>query len=338
VGSRFKAGLIFLLSLSLFLPFISSAESASKKIKIGIVYDVGGKGDKSFNDAAAIGVDAAKAKFGLSELDVREIVTSGNLFDRENRIEFLVKAKYDLVIAIGPAFAEAITYMSDKYPRRQFAIVGSPNVESLNVSSMAFSTQESAYLAGVMAALNSKSSKIGFLGDQTHPNNSTLLDNFKAGAKSAKKKIKVITRNPEPSANVEVSELSRSGVDVIFSTWSRSGSAVSALSKLAKAKKKIKLIGVRPEQYFLSGKEAQKVLIGYVNERYDKAIMDLFEATVAGDTLIEIVDGRKGVFGRKLNLANSGIELISTSANKKSKDALARATAGIISKVITVVK
>jgi basic membrane protein A and related proteins len=337
VGSRFKAGLIFLLSLSLFLPFISSAESTPKKIKIGIVYDVGGKGDKSFNDAAAIGVDAAKAKFGLSELDVREIVTSGNLFDRENRIEFLVKAKYDLVIAIGPAFAEAITYMSDKYPRRQFAIVGSPNVESLNVSSMAFSTQESAYLAGVMAALNSKSSKIGFLGDQTHPNNSTLLDNFKAGAKSAKK-IKVITRNPESSANVEVSELSRSGVDVIFSTWSRSGSAVSALSKLAKAKKKIKLIGVRPEQYFLSGKEAQKVLIGYVNERYDKAIMDLFEATVAGDTLIEIVDGRKGVFGRKLNLANSGIELISTSANKKSKDALARATAGIISKVITVVK
>ena len=281
MGSRFKAGLIFLLSLSLFLPIISSAESTPKKIKIGIVYDVGGKGDKSFNDAAAIGVDAAKAKFGLSELDVREIVTSGNLFDRENRIEFLVKAKYYLVIAIGPAFAEAITYMSDKYPRRQFAIVGSPNVESLNVSSMAFSTQESAYLAGVMAALNSKSSKIGFLGDQTHPNNSTLLDNFKAGAKSAKKKIKVITRNPESSANVEVSELSRSGVDVIFSTWSRSGSAVSALSKLAKAKKKIKLIGVRPEQYFLSGKEAQKVLIGYVNERYDKAIMDLFEATVA---------------------------------------------------------
>lgn len=87
MGSRFKAGLIFLLSLSLFLPFISSAESTPKKIKIGIVYDVGGKGDKSFNDAAAIGVDAAKAKFGLSELDVREIVTSGNLFDRENRIE-----------------------------------------------------------------------------------------------------------------------------------------------------------------------------------------------------------------------------------------------------------
>jgi len=145
---------VFLALLAL-IP-IAPVNAAPVKVKIGIVYDVGGRGDKAINDAAAAGIDSAKKKFGLSNFDVRELVTTGIDFDRENRIEFLVKAKYDLVIGVGPSFNEAMIYMSEKYPESQFALIASSGVESLNVSCMAFDLDQGSFLAGVMAALNSK--------------------------------------------------------------------------------------------------------------------------------------------------------------------------------------
>ena len=93
-----KRFLAFLTLIALSPLIALPAEAAPAKVKIGIVYEVGGRGDKAYDDAAAIGVDAAKKKFGLSDFDVRELVTTGIDFDRENRIEFLVKAKYDLAV------------------------------------------------------------------------------------------------------------------------------------------------------------------------------------------------------------------------------------------------
>ena len=162
----------FLISALLALLPIAPVNAAPEKVKIGIVYDVGGRGDKAINDAAAAGVDRAKAQLGLSDFDVRELVTTGIDFDRENRIEFLVNAKYDLVIGIGPSFNQAMIYMSEKYPESQFAVIGSAGVESLNVSCMAFDLNQGSFLAGVSAALNSKSKKVGYLGDATNPRNS----------------------------------------------------------------------------------------------------------------------------------------------------------------------
>ena len=104
-----KKFIIFLALITLFP--LAPVSAAPAKVKIGIVYDVGGRGDKSINDAAAAGIDSAKKKFKLSNFDVRELVTTGIDFDRENRIEFLVKAKYDLVIGVGPTFNQAMIYM-----------------------------------------------------------------------------------------------------------------------------------------------------------------------------------------------------------------------------------
>lgn len=332
-----KRSFIFLLLLSLF-PFATApAQAAQSKIKIGIVYDVGGRGDKSYDDAAAIGIDAAKKKFGLSDFDVRELVTTGIDFDRENRVEFLVKAKYDLVIGIGPSFNQAMTFMSEKYPENQFAIVGSSGVESLNVSCMAFGMNEGSYLAGIMAALNSKNGKVGYLGDSDNPKNDLALRNFQAGVKTAAKKVKVFARNPNTSADADITNLAGQGVDVIFANWSRNSSVITSLTKLAKAKKSIKLIGVRPEQFFLATKDAQKFLIGYVNQRFDLAVIDLFTAAVANKTITEDVDAANGVFGRKYNLANNGVDLIATNANQASKSAVAKAKAAILAKNIKVI-
>jgi len=337
-----KRKLAIFISVALIPLVAAPTYAASSKVKIGIVYDVGGRGDKSYDDAAAIGVDAAKKKFGLSDFDVRELVTSGSDFDRENRIEFLVKAKYDLVIGIGPNFATAMTFMADKYPESQFAIVGSSDVESINVSSMAFSASESAFLAGVLAATNTKSRKVGFFGDTSNTFNDLALRNFRAGVKYVSAKVEVFPRNPSVTAEADVSAISGAGVDVLFDVWSRNGKVVNAISKLAtnsgKRKKTIKLIGLRPDQYFLATKGAQKVLIGYVNQRYDNAVIDLFKAAVAGNTITEEVSVKNGVFGRNFNLSNRGIDLVATTANQASKGVLARAKAAILAKKIKVVK
>ena len=331
-----KRFLVFI-SLIALVP-IAPVAAAPAKVKIGIVYDVGGRGDKAINDAAAAGIDGAKKKFGLSNFDVRELVTTGIDFDRENRIEFLVKAKYDLVIGVGPSFNEAMIYMSEKYPEAQFAVIASSGVESLNVSCMAFDLNQGSFLAGVMAALNSKSGKVGYLGDVSNPNNSTNLKNFRAGVKYAATKTQVLTANPVSSADGEIAKISGQGGDVFFINWSRNGSVLTAATKLAKTKKNIKIIGIRPDQYFIATKDAQKFLIGYVNQRFDTAIADLFSATVSGRSITEEVYGADGVFGRNYTLANRGIDLISTTANSASKSAVTRAKSAIISKKIAIIK
>lgn len=317
---------------------IAPVAAAPAKVKIGIVYDVGGRGDKAINDAAAAGIDAAKKKFGLSNFDVRELVTTGIDFDRENRIEFLVKAKYDLVIGVGPSFNQAMIYMSEKYPEFQFAVIASAEVESLNVSCMAFDLDQGSFLAGVMAALNSKSGKVGYLGDDSNPRNSTNLKNFRAGVKYAGAKVQVLAANSASSADAEITKISDQGGDVFFINWSRNGSVLTTANKLAKAKKKMKIIGVRPDQYFIATKDAQKFLIGYVNQRFDIAITDLFSAAISDRSITEEVDADKGVFGRNYTLTNRGIDLIATTANSASKSAVARAKSAIISKKITTVK
>ena len=331
-----KKFIIFLALITLFP--LAPVSAAPAKVKIGIVYDVGGRGDKSINDAAAAGIDSAKKKFKLSNFDVRELVTTGIDFDRENRIEFLVKAKYDLVIGVGPTFNQAMIYMSDKYPESLFAVIASSGVESLNVSCMAFDLNQGSFLAGVMAALNSKSGKVGYLGDASNPDNSANLENFQAGVKYAGSKAQVFAADAASSADAEVAKLSGQGADVFFINWSRNGSVLTAATKLAKAKKPIKLIGIRPDQYFIANKEAQKFLIGYVNQRFDSAITDLFSAAISGRSITEEVDSVKGVFGRNYTLSNSGLDLIATTANSASKSAISRAKSAIISKKISIVK
>ena len=331
-----KKFIIFLALITLFP--LAPVSAAPAKVKIGIVYDVGGRGDKSINDAAAAGIDSAKKKFKLSNFDVRELVTTGIDFDRENRIEFLVKAKYDLVIGVGPTFNQAMIYMSDKYPESLFAVIASSGVESLNVSCMAFDLNQGSFLAGVMAALNSKSGKVGYLGDASNPDNSANLENFQAGVKYAGSKAQVFAADAASSADAEVAKLSGQGADVFFINWSRNGSVLTAATKLAKAKKPIKLIGIRPDQYFIANKEAQKFLIGYVNQRFDSAITDLFSAAISGRSITEEVDAVKGVFGRNYTLSNSGLDLIATTANSASKSAISRAKSAIISKKIAIVK
>jgi basic membrane lipoprotein Med (substrate-binding protein (PBP1-ABC) superfamily) len=124
---------------------------------IGIAYDIGGRGDSGFNDAAGAGVDRAIKELGVK---FEYTVTLGTQGDRETRLQSLVDKSANPIIAIGSDYAPAVETLSDRFPNTQFILVDDASVAHLNVTSIIFAETQGAYLAGAAAALASKSGKV----------------------------------------------------------------------------------------------------------------------------------------------------------------------------------
>ena len=130
--------------------FVAPATAATK-VKVGLAYDIGGRGDKSFNDSAAAGLDLAKKKFGVTAKEVT--VTQGTDSEREDKLRLLAKAGYNPIIAVGFLYAGPIKKVASDYPNTQFGIIDDSSVDLLNVAGLVFAEHEGSYLAGVAAAL-----------------------------------------------------------------------------------------------------------------------------------------------------------------------------------------
>ncbi|MCZ4637736.1 BMP family lipoprotein, partial [Streptomyces rubrogriseus] len=142
---------------------------------LAIAYDVGGKGDQSFNDAAYAGLERAKKEFGYKTADIEP--TDGETdADKEQRLTSLAKQGYNPVIGVGFAYGPAMKAVAAKYPDTTFGIVDSV-VEGKNVASLVFAENEASYLAGVVAAKATKSKTVGFVGGVDVP----LIHKFQAG-------------------------------------------------------------------------------------------------------------------------------------------------------------
>ncbi|MCZ9337599.1 BMP family ABC transporter substrate-binding protein, partial [Streptomyces sp. TRM76130] len=118
--------------------------SATEDLGLAIAYDVGGKGDQSFNDAAYAGLERAKKKYGYETTDVEP--TDGETdADKEQRLASLAKQGYDPVIGVGFAYGPAMEKVAADYPDTTFGIVDSV-VEGDNVASLVFAENEASYL------------------------------------------------------------------------------------------------------------------------------------------------------------------------------------------------
>src|SRR4051794_16293379 len=170
----------------------SGASSASGgDLKIGIAYDTGGRGDKSFNDSAYAGVEAAIKEHGgkLTELSPNS--------DASNRAELLTQLAdqgYNPVIAVGFAYSQVIGDVVKQYPDVTFAQVdgavadaGSPD----NLTGLLFAANQGSYLAGVAAALKTTTNHIGFVGGVETPLIQAFQAGYVAGATAVKPDIKV---------------------------------------------------------------------------------------------------------------------------------------------------
>ena len=200
-----------------------------------VIYDMGGKFDKSFNQAGFDGAERWKKEGGKGYLEF-EI---SNPTQREQAMRRMAERGATPVVAIGFAMGSSIEKVAKDFPKLQFAIIDS-EVKLPNVQSVTFREQEGSFLVGVMAAMASKSGKVGFVGGMDIPLIRRFQCGFEQGAKYANPKINVtgnMTGTTPTAWNdpARGSELAKSqfaaGVDVIFAAAGGTGMGVYQAAK-----------------------------------------------------------------------------------------------------------
>jgi basic membrane protein A len=232
----------------------ASAGAGGGGLKVGMAYDIGGRGDQSFNDSAARGLDKAKSELGA---DIKELSAGANETDADKtqRLKDLAEAGYNPVIAIGYSYAGALTKVSKQFPNTKFAIVDS-TVDAPNVTNLVFTEEQSSYLVGVAAALKSKTHKVGFVGGVNVPLINKFEAGFTAGVKATDSKATVTVQylsQPPDTKGFTSPDLGKAAaqgmldkdVDVIYAAAGSSGNGVIE----AAAAKKAWAIGVDSDQY-----------------------------------------------------------------------------------------
>ena len=323
MAKRLSALLATLLLCSTLAPVAHSATP-----KIAILYDLGGRGDGSINDSAGAGVDLAKKKFKIDPLAIREMVSDGSEKDRLRRLRFLVTANYSMIIAIGHAYAKAVNTVSLENPTVQFAIIDDASVTNLNVESMAFDSQQSAFLAGAMASALSKKGALGIL---LESGGEPEIKAYIKGAKLINPRAIVASSIPTaPTPNSEVDRLFSLGIDALYSTWTSSNDVVLDLDNLNNKKQSVKLIGVQPEQFFLKSSPAKRMLAGTINKAFNDAIYDAIATGLKNQTYSEVFGDPATAFGRNYDIENRGITATLTPLGSKASAALAKAKSALL--------
>ncbi len=155
---------------------LSSTVFAAEPLKVGLVFDIGGKGDKSFNDSASRGLAWAAADFDIKRIELEPGVDA----DREVNLRNLAMIGYDLIVGVGFLFTDAIVTVADEFPDTKFAIVDGFIPDKPNVVSLLFPEPQGSYLVGMIAglkALEDGKDTVGFVGGMDIP----LIRGFEAG-------------------------------------------------------------------------------------------------------------------------------------------------------------
>jgi basic membrane protein A and related proteins len=269
----------------------SASTSGKKTVKVGLAYDIGGRGDKSFNDAAAAGLEKAKKalKVQTKELSAAPNETAA---DKEERLRLLAKGGYNPIVAIGFAYAPALKKVAKEFPDTKFGIIDDASVTAPNVTGLVFAENEGSYLVGAAAALKSKTGNVGYIGGCLVPLLQKFEAGYVAGAKAAKPGIKVQVKylsNPpgcsgfnDPAAGTETANgMYDAGADIIFAAAGGSGSGVF---DAAVAKKKL-AIGTDSDQYKSATPAQKKVILTSMLKRVDIAVDQFIEGVANGKPL-----------------------------------------------------
>ena len=243
------------LIVSLLFSFIGLTGAAQDEINVGLVFDIGGKGDKSFNDSASRGLSWAAEEFGIKRIELEP----GADADREVNLRNLAGIGYDFIIGVGFLFTDSISTVADEYPDTRFAIVDGFIPDKPNVVSLNFAEHQGSFLVGMIAglkALEDGEDTVGFVGGM----NSALIQKFeagyRAGVKYAYPDCKILSAyagdTPQAFADpVKGKELALSQYDngayVIFHASGLTGSGVYEAGK----QRKKYIIGVDSNQNYL---------------------------------------------------------------------------------------
>ncbi|HWO59738.1 MAG TPA: BMP family ABC transporter substrate-binding protein, partial [Umezawaea sp.] len=135
-------------------------------LKIGLAYDIGGRGDASFNDLAAAGFDLAIKDMGVKKENTREVSAAPNEDEslKQGRLRTLASEGFNPIVGVGFAYTEALKVVAPEFPNVKFGLVDSAVEGAANVTPLVFAEQEGSFLAGVVAAYQSKRCHVGFVG------------------------------------------------------------------------------------------------------------------------------------------------------------------------------
>jgi basic membrane protein A len=297
---RKRSFIIALIIGALILP----SRLVAAQFKVGLVLDRGGKDDKSFNSSAYEGASRAKEKLGVFVKYVE--AADDNAF--EPTLRAFAQRDFDLIIGIGFAQKEPIKKVAAQFPKKHFAIIDA-QVDAPNVRSLMFEEHEGAFLVGAIAAMTTKTGKIGFVGGMDIPLIRRFHMAYEAGAKKINPQIAIVANyvgitseawnNPPKGKELAVSQYD-SGADIIFAAAGASGLGVF---DAAEEKKKF-AIGVDANQDWTK----PGLILTSMLKRVDQAVYSTIEESKSG----AFVGGIK-----RFGLANKGIDYSVDQYNEK---------------------
>ncbi len=286
------------------MPVSASAQPA---LTVGVAYDIGGRGDRSFNDASHAGLEKAQKQF---DFELVPVVTDGSSADREKRIRSLIAKNCDPIIAIGSGYAPTLQALAVEYPSIHFAIINDASVAALNVTSVIFANTQGAYLAGFSAAQISKTGKVAMI---ANPDQADIYkDGFAAGVAAAKRKVIPIVKYVSGSYSLATTQVLDAGADIVYVTTQGSDSEILKVIASRGAKKKgapIGMINVEPDQFITITNSTKRFLLATVIKRVDKAMYDIVALSLAKKQYLDILDENAGIYGRRYGITGGGIEL-----------------------------
>ena len=263
-------------------PKADAPEAATEEVapaetfKVGLITDVGGVEDQSFNQSAWEGLQKAKEDFGV-EINYLSSATDA---DYAPNIETFVDEEYDLIISVGFLLADATRAAAEANPDMKFAIVDDTSCADLdNVACLTFKAEQSSYLVGYVAGLMTEKNNIGFVlgmaGDAMHP----FGYGYFAGALDANPDVKCQMANANnfgdpATGSTLTTNFVTNGADIVFHAAGATGTGVISEAQA----KGIYAIGVDSDQNYL----APETVITSALKRVDNAVFDTVSKLVAG--------------------------------------------------------
>ena len=285
--------------------------SSDEKITVGMITDVGGVNDESFNQSAWEGLQAVQKELGKDKVEVKYLESKQDA-DYKPNIEEYVDQDLDLIIGIGYKLADAIGEAAENYPEQQFALVDSAyKKQPENVTSLLFEDNVSGYLAGLVAGKMSETGKVGFVGGIKSPTLSKFENGFKAGVLAANKKAEVSVQYANSFSDSAIgksiaSSMISKGVDVVFPCAGAAGTGAIEAAK-----------------------ESGKMAIGVDRDQNDLAPNNVITSAMknvniaVGDLVKAVVDGSYKAGEVKVNtLATGGVGLAPTTEKNVPADIL----------------
>ncbi len=283
----------------------------SPSLRVGLVFDVGGRGDKSFNDAAWRGLDRA-----VRELGVRaQYIEPGDGSDRESGIRLLAAEGFDLIVGVGFIFSDDLYAMAKEYPGTRFACIDYAKFDAngfvvppANMVALKFREEEGAYLVGALAALMSKTRAVGFVGGMDIPLIHKFQAGYTAGALAVCDGCRVLVgyagvtgdafKNPQKGKELALAQYAE-GADIIFHAAGSTG-----LGVFEAAREKARLaIGVDADQY----DEAPGRILTSMTKQVDVSVFD---------TVRDLQHGRFVAGVREFGLKEQGVDYVYDDHNR----------------------